>query len=632
MLLVSTDPAHSLSHVFAQRVSARPRRLAQSHGTLDVVELDADRALTNWIGDRRLALTRIVGRGTYLDDEDIEALLDLAFPGVDELIGLLELTRLAEAGKYPEVIVDTAPTGHTLRLLAMPATLRRIAGILESMQAKHRYLSESFAGRYRRDSGDVTIDEIEARGRALEAMLRDPRQCSFHWITLPEAVALEEARDGVMALRAAGITVEELIINRVASLPGEKCSLCERRVGYERQVIGQARTVFRGMPLRLLSAEGEEPRGLVALRRIGRALRQSAPVPARERRTPSRRRKPDVGSTAREDRRGDAWLDAMAPPGVRLLLFAGKGGVGKTTCAAAVALALAERERGRNVLLLSTDPAHSLGDVLGTHLDDRARPIPGAPPSLRARELDAGALFADRRQRYLDAVDHVFAELRGSSRFDLAFDRTVVENLVDLAPPGIDELLGLLEIVDILNPRQPDAASDSLVVVDTAPTGHVLRLLAMPSLGLGWVHTFMGLILKYRKVIGLGQLSSDLLDVSRELRQLQAVLSDARLARLIIVSRAAELSRLETRRLITGVNALRIGISAAVVNALTPPACARCRRVGERERRTVRAFEKDLRALVSPRCAIIGAPVAMPPPRGAEELGRWWRAWTRLDA
>ena len=121
VLLVSTDPAHSLSHVFAQRVSARPRRVWRSRGSLDVVELDADRALTSWIGVRRLAFTRIVARGTYLDDDDIEALLDLAFPGVDELIGLLELTRMAEAGKYPEVIVDTAPTGHTLRLLAMPA-------------------------------------------------------------------------------------------------------------------------------------------------------------------------------------------------------------------------------------------------------------------------------------------------------------------------------------------------------------------------------------------------------------------------------------------------------------------------------------------------------------------------------
>ena len=284
----------------------------------------------------------------------------------------------------------------------------------------------------------------------------------------------------------------------------------------------------------------------------------------------------------------------MAPPGVRLLLFAGKGGVGKTTCAASVALSLADRAPDRSVLLLSTDPAHSLGDVLATPLDDVARPVPGGPPGLRARELDAGALFASRRRRYLDAVDRVFADLRGGSRFDLAFDRAVVEDLVDLAPPGIDELLGLLAITDVL---MPGASGDpqSMVIVDTAPTGHVLRLLAMPATGLEWVHALMGLLLKYRKVIGLGQLGTDLVDISRELRQLQALLTDRRRARLVVVTRAAELSRLETRRLVIGVNALDIGISATVVNALTPAACGRCVRIHDREQRTIGTLRKDLR-------------------------------------
>ena len=101
------------------------------------------------------------------------------FPGVDELIGLLELTRLAESGRYPEVVVDTAPTGHTLRLLAMPASLRRIADILEQMQAKHRYLSESLAGRYRSDGSDLAIGEIAARGLVLEPSFGIPASARF---------------------------------------------------------------------------------------------------------------------------------------------------------------------------------------------------------------------------------------------------------------------------------------------------------------------------------------------------------------------------------------------------------------------------------------------------------------------
>jgi arsenite-transporting ATPase len=327
------------------------------------------------------------------------------------------------------------------------------------------------------------------------------------------------------------------------------------------------------------------------------------------------------------------WLDAIAPAGVRLLLFAGKGGVGKTTCAAAVALALAARARDRRVLLLSTDPAHSLGDVLDAALDDVPRSVPGGPARLEARELDAQALFAGRRRRYLAGVASAADELRKGSRFDFAFDRTVVEDLIDLAPPGIDELLGLLAVVEPLTQHAADAdPSTATVVVDTAPTGHLLRLLAMPQLGLEWVHALMELLLKYRKVIGLGQLGSDLVEMSRQLKNLQAVLTDRSRARLVVITRATEIPRLETRRLIAGVRALGVGISSVVVNALTPPGCARCRLARTREERVVTALRRDLAELAVSGCAIIGTPAIAPPPRGPMALRRWQQTWMRIDA
>src|SRR6185295_1547958 len=95
-------------------------------------------------------------------------------PGVDELVGLIELMRLVRAAPGEEVVVDTAPTAHTLRLLAMPGELRRFA-------------------------------EIETEGRDLEALLRDAERTAFHWVLLPEMLSVEETRDGVRALEAAGI-------------------------------------------------------------------------------------------------------------------------------------------------------------------------------------------------------------------------------------------------------------------------------------------------------------------------------------------------------------------------------------------------------------------------------------------
>lgn len=627
VLLISTDPAHALGDVFARRFTARPRRVATRRGTLDVVELDADRALGRWIEERRIELTRIIGRGTYLDDTDIDALLRLGFPGVDELIGLLELTRLAREGAYPEVIVDTAPTGHTLRLLAMPATLQRIAAILDDMQAKHRYLASTLAGRHQPDGADAAVDEIDVHGRALEALLRDPGRACFRWVTLPEIVAMEEARDALAALDAAGIAVSELIVNRMTPPPREPCAACQGRVVYEARALAGARRRFRGRALRLVPSLGQEPRGVAALRRVGRWL--AAPAPARP---PRRAALPVARPPARkEDAARGRWLDAIAPAGARLIIVAGKGGVGKTTCAAAVALALATRHRESEVLALSADPAHSLGDVLGVALDDTPRLVPGAPAGLRAREIDARRLFADQRQRYRAAVDQMFEKLRGGSRFDLAFDRVVLGELIDLAPPGLDELLGLLSLVDALGARRGGEPRYAAMVLDSAPTGHALRLLAMPATALEWVHTFMGLLLKYRQVIGLPELGGDLVQMSRHLRELQAALRDGGTARMLAVTRAAEIPRLETRGLVAGAQTLGLRLSAVIVNARTGAGCRRCRAQRARERRSIGALRRDLRRLGAGPCAIMEAPAIVPPPRGAAALDAWRQTWMTTE-
>ena len=133
--VISTDPAHSLGDALGRRLGPAPRRVPTRAGRLDAVELDADRALARWLGVRRPTLRTIAERGTYLDDEDLERLLRLSFPGVDELMALVELARLATHGAWDLVVVDTAPTGHTLRLLAMPETLQRIAGALADLRA-----------------------------------------------------------------------------------------------------------------------------------------------------------------------------------------------------------------------------------------------------------------------------------------------------------------------------------------------------------------------------------------------------------------------------------------------------------------------------------------------------------------
>jgi arsenite-transporting ATPase len=584
-------------------------------GRLDAVELDADQALARWLAPREDALRAIAERGTYLDDADVQRLLRLALPGIDELMALVELTRLAAGDRYDDVVVDTAPTGHTLRLLTMPETLRRIAGVLDGLYAKHRFLSQRLAGRYRADASDAVIAELDEHGRALHDLLRDPARCVFSWVLLPETLAVEETRDGVRELDRAGLAVCELVVNRVWRPTSRRCPRCAAKARAEGQAIRTARRAFPGRPLRLVPALPREPRGAAGLRVIADHLR-------------ARTRTAMLGGHAGHGEAAErpaappgagGWLDVLAPPGARLILVTGKGGVGKTTCAAALGLGLARASPTRRLLLLSTDPAHSLGDALDVSLGDHARGVPGAPPALRARELDATGEFERQRARYRAAVAELFGA-RGSDA-ELTYDRAVVEELVDLAPPGIDELFAVLAVTEALDAAVRRGRPE-VVVVDTAPTGHTLRLLALPEAALAWVRALLSILLKYRAVLRPGRLASDLIELAGGLRRLARLLRDARRTRVVVVARPGALPRLETRRLLQGLGRLGLGVAGVIANALPVAGRASCRRCA----RLAAAASREAAALAAGR-PLIRAPETIPPPRGIAALARWSRTW-----
>ncbi len=627
VLIVSTDPAHSLGDALESPLGPRATGIRTRRGRLSAAELNADKALEQWVAARRTSLRAIAERGTFLDREDVDRLLRLSLPGADELMGLMEVARLAREAPWDDVVVDTAPTGHTLRLLAMPETLHRLAGLLDEMYAKHRFLSERLSGRYRRDASDGLIAELETEGLTLYALLRDRARCTFSWVLLPDVLSVEETRDGLQELRRSGIVVQEVIVNQLTPPPPGPCRFCEARIRAERTMLKAIRASFPGQALRLLSTHRPEPRGRIALRAMGARLigpvRPAAPF-SPDRRGPAVPAPPKgVGD------RG--WLRVVAPPGVRLLLFAGKGGVGKTTCAAATSLALAEDASHRRVLLLSTDPAHSIADVLNTPLGDDERPVPGAPPGLRARELDARRAFQTRREGYRAEIDGLFRALGHDPQIDAPMDRAAVRALFEVAPPGLDEVLAMFSVTEALMPRGRGAAAQT-VVLDTAPTGHALRLLALPGAALEWVQALLAILLKYRRVMGLGQIARDLLGISRSLRQLDALLRDARTTRVVVVTRAGAVPRLETIRLLRRLRELRIPVSALILNAVTPPGCARCARERTREARERKRLAAESAAVARARCELVQTPAIAPPPRGVAGLTRWERGWTRVVA
>ena len=627
MLIVSTDPAHSLGDALGVRLAASPHRVV---ARVDAVELDAPRAFERWLAEHRRPLGDVLEHGTWLDRDDVDALLDLSIPGVDELLGILEIARLTdgqgrkegkERREYDLVVVDTAPTGHTLRLLAAPDTVAAVAEILDALQEQHRIIREQLARVGRADASDRLIAMLAGQARDTARRLRDRDRTTFRWVTLPEALSLAESEDGIDALERSGLHVAEVVVNRV--LPDTpRCPMCDRRRAEERRVIAAIRRrLGRGRTVRVMPAQLREPRGVRALASLGRVMADGSGLMAKG----SWKAKPSAIDRLPSAISPQPWRGAPAAPetlralqGASLVFFGGKGGVGKTTVSAAAAVRIAKADPRRRVLLLSTDPAHSLADVFQATVTDTPRPVARGPRNLAVRELDAARAFAKRRVQFEAALDEIASAFGAGA---VSGSAGSASELVKLAPPGIDELFGVLSVVD--------ARIDyDVVVVDTAPTGHALRLLEMPETAREWTQVLLRMLLKYKSLVRPGQLAAELVEVSKSIRALQALLRDGLRTRFIVVTRAAEIPRLETARLLARLRRLQLSAPAVVVNAMTlsPGRCTRCRATAAAERVEVNA----LRRLCRGRCAIIEAPLAAPPPRGAAALSDWARRW-RVD-
>jgi arsenite/tail-anchored protein-transporting ATPase len=520
VLILSVDPAHSLGDALGQRLGPEPIAV-EGVPRLEAMEVSAEHERERFLASNRGQLLRLIERGTYLDEADAAGFVDLALPGMDELAALLRLLALVH-GSDRRVVLDTAPTGHTLRLLELPSLARGWLAALQAMEEKHQAVSGAFTGAVRIDDVSDMLATFDRELAALETLLRDPDRTRFLLVSTAEPVVLAETERFRQSLQRLGIALAGRVVNRAAG-------------GEER---APAEGTIRIPPL------GQDLRGVAGLRSFAEAASLRPGVFAV---------KAGEESGLRVGRRFDPPFDRT------VYLVGGKGGVGKSTVAAALAIRVAEQRSG-GVLLLGTDPAGSLGDVLGMRVEGAPGPVEGAP-SLHVQELDAAKVWAEFRDGYRNEAERLFQGLLGG--LSAAADQRVLERLIDLAPPGLDELMALLEVLELL-----EEGTYGTLVIDTAPTGHLLRLLEMPEVALQWTHTLLRLLLKYREVIGLGQLAERVLRLARSLRSLLAVLTDPQRSWLLLVALPESLSVPETRRMTERLSAMAIPVGGLLINRL----------------------------------------------------------------
>ena len=428
VLLVSTDPASNLADVFAQPVGSKPSPVEAVAG-LWVADLDPVAAAAAYreamVGPYRGVLP---ASALGAIEEQLSGACTVEVAAFGEFTALLGPDGAGVPGGVDHVIFDTAPTGHTLRMLELP-------------RAWEDFLSTNDAGVSCLGPLSALAAQRAQFAAALEA-LRDAKRSTVVLVTRPEEAALVEAARSGDELTDGGLAHQVLVVNGVFAAPVDGDALAGAFAGRQERAWA-AHVGSLGLPVERFAVglEGAELIGIDALAALADG---ESGAPARRPATWSA----GAGTGDGPSPAGvEDLVEALEASGPSLVLVMGKGGVGKTTVAGALGVALAEA--GEQVTLSTTDPAAHLAATVGA----------GLPGTLRVERIDPEAEVA----RY---AAEVLAEAAGLD----AEARQVLEE--DLRSPCTEEIAVFRAFA-----RTAAGAKDRYVVVDTAPTGHTLLLL-----------------------------------------------------------------------------------------------------------------------------------------------------------
>ena len=265
-LAVSTDPAHSLGDALEAGLSGEPRELAPGLWAAHVdTRALLDRSWAQLQGHLRTLLA-----GAGVDELVADELTVL--PGVEDLLALGEVRRLAEGGPWEVVVVDCGPTAETLRLLGLPEAL---SGYVERLFPAHRRAVRGMLG----ESTISALDALAADLAALRDLLADHTRTSIRLVLTPERVVAAETRRTITALALHGLRVDDVVVNRVMpgpppSLRGPAARWLRERHAEQQVVLGDLGAL--DLPLRTADYTAAEPTGRAALVAVAAALYGSA--------------------------------------------------------------------------------------------------------------------------------------------------------------------------------------------------------------------------------------------------------------------------------------------------------------------------------------------------------------------
>lgn len=270
ILIFSTDPAHSLGDSLEQELSNEPQ-LVSDFKNFYALEIDAKKTWEDFKKEYGDDIKEILNEGTYLENQEVSELFDLSIPGLDEVMGLKKIMDFMEEEKYDRYILDTAPTGHTLRLLALPDLLDDWIKFLAKLRWKYRYMVSRFSPENAEDKIDKFLMDMKKTVKHVNELLTDPEKTEFVAVTIPEALGVYETKRMIEDLDTLNIPVRHIIINNI--VPKERGSAwLEARRKTQENYIKELKKNYKNYEFTEIEQVAEEIKGLKKLEILSEKL------------------------------------------------------------------------------------------------------------------------------------------------------------------------------------------------------------------------------------------------------------------------------------------------------------------------------------------------------------------------
>jgi arsenite-transporting ATPase len=264
-LLVSTDPAHSIAHLL-EKPHARDISNVPGKENLFFWEIDSEEALESFKNENQEQLRLLMDSSSYLEEEDIDQVLKLTIPGIDEIMGFKAISDIHDSEEFERIVVDTAPTGHALRLLGTPELLNDWIKMMAQMRWKYRFIQKTFKGKYKKDDADDLLMQLKRTVVHMRNLLQKEDLSEFIIVTKAEKMILSETSELVKKLQSAGIHTDKLLINNVMEVTDN--DFCKRVRSNQEKYFKQIETEFADFSKCAIPTVADEIVGLKSLEEL----------------------------------------------------------------------------------------------------------------------------------------------------------------------------------------------------------------------------------------------------------------------------------------------------------------------------------------------------------------------------